>query len=408
MLKISLRQGLKIALLNFLIVSILGAVMRYKIVFSLPFLDQKHLQEAHSHFAFYGWVTTAVYFFMVYIIRSYLTPLQIKQYHALIILNLIGSYGMLGTFIYGGYYWGSIVCSAVSLLAGIAILILFSRDYTKINTPSKLWFLGGLAFAGLSALGGGGLVYMKATGGIVQNWYLAATYFYLHFQYNGFFVLSCMGLFFNWLHQCGIGIENRISKRIFWLIFSATVLNYGLSLTWMNASGWIVVLSAMGIVLQMAGFIGLVVIVRRYWEDYSKSWSKLVKSIFLIIILAFSLKVILQQLSIIPQISHWVFGFRTIVIAYLHLVLLVVVSSFLLLNILLLELFETGRAFRIGLISYLVLILINEAVLAQIGILSLFGIYWSASPLVLWWVSIGIVAAIALLVYGLKTKKRAG
>ncbi|WP_018676378.1 hypothetical protein [Riemerella columbina] len=407
MIKISLKQGLRIAVFNFLIVSILGAIMRYKIIFSLPFLDQKHLQEAHSHFAFYGWVTTALYVLMVHIIKKDLTPKQIQPYYTLILLNLIGAYGMLASFIYGGYYWGSIICSAVSLLAGIAMLILFCRDYTKINSPSKLWFLGGLTFAGLSALGVFGLVYMKVTGQIVQNWYLASTYFYLHFQYNGFFILSCIGLFFNWLQQCNVPINNTTSKHVFWLIFSSTILCYGLSLIWMDTSGWIIGLSAIGNILQLLGVIGLILIAKKHWVIYSKPWNTLAKSIFLIAVLAFSLKVILQQLSIIPQISHWVFGFRAIVIAYLHLVLLVGVSSFLILNILLLDQFKLGKSFRIGVILYLILILINEAVLAQIGILSLFGIYWRASPVVLWWVSVGLAGAIASLAYGLKTEKRA-
>ena len=57
-------QLLKITIFNLFIVSLLGVLMRYKIAFYLPLVDQKHLQEAHSHFAFYGWVTSAIYFFI--------------------------------------------------------------------------------------------------------------------------------------------------------------------------------------------------------------------------------------------------------------------------------------------------------------------------------------------------------
>ena len=44
----------RIAVINLAIVAVLGTVMRYKIGFALPFLDQKFLQESHSHFAFTG------------------------------------------------------------------------------------------------------------------------------------------------------------------------------------------------------------------------------------------------------------------------------------------------------------------------------------------------------------------
>ena len=48
---------LKFSVFNFCIVALIGVLMRYKIAYSLPFLDQKFLQHGHSHFAFYGWIT---------------------------------------------------------------------------------------------------------------------------------------------------------------------------------------------------------------------------------------------------------------------------------------------------------------------------------------------------------------
>ena len=49
-------KWLRISLFNLMLVAFLGMILRYKILFSLPFLDQKHLLHAHSHFAFSGWV----------------------------------------------------------------------------------------------------------------------------------------------------------------------------------------------------------------------------------------------------------------------------------------------------------------------------------------------------------------
>ena len=48
---------LRIGVANLLIVALLGFVIRYKIGFEFPWLHQKHLQHAHSYFAFAGWVT---------------------------------------------------------------------------------------------------------------------------------------------------------------------------------------------------------------------------------------------------------------------------------------------------------------------------------------------------------------
>mgnify|MGYP001796781573 CR=1 FL=1 len=56
----SLQRWIKIVLINLLFVAAIGVVLRYKILFALPFVDQKHLLHVHSHFAFAGWITQAL------------------------------------------------------------------------------------------------------------------------------------------------------------------------------------------------------------------------------------------------------------------------------------------------------------------------------------------------------------
>ena len=56
---------LQFSLANLFIVALLGLLMRYKIGFAFPFLDQKHLQHAHSHFAFAGWISHTLIVLMI-------------------------------------------------------------------------------------------------------------------------------------------------------------------------------------------------------------------------------------------------------------------------------------------------------------------------------------------------------
>ena len=56
-MELNTKFWLKISLLNLCIVASLGVLMRYKIGFEFPYLDQKHLQHSHSHFAFSGWLS---------------------------------------------------------------------------------------------------------------------------------------------------------------------------------------------------------------------------------------------------------------------------------------------------------------------------------------------------------------
>ena len=116
---------LKFSVFNLFVVAFLGTLMRYKIAFSLPWVDQKHLQEAHSHFAFYGWITNAIYVLIAYYLRKVNPEINLKKYEALIVVNLLASFAMLGTFMYGSYFWGSILASAIALLCSFVFFFFF-------------------------------------------------------------------------------------------------------------------------------------------------------------------------------------------------------------------------------------------------------------------------------------------
>ena len=83
-----LQKWTKILLINILIVAVLGILMRYKIGFEFPYFDQKNLQNAHSHFAFAGWVTQAFLYLLVNFISPQLKLGEIKKYN-LLLLSLI-------------------------------------------------------------------------------------------------------------------------------------------------------------------------------------------------------------------------------------------------------------------------------------------------------------------------------
>ena len=172
---------LKFSVFNFFLVALLGVIMRYKIQFSFPYLDQKHLQEAHSHFAFYGWITNVLYVLIVHYISKVNPLVKLRKYEYLIVINLAASFAMLGTFIYGGYFWASIVASTTALLASFVFCYFFVVDARKIQDTSKIWFLAGLFFAVISSVGVFNLAYMMSSKNINQDLYLASEYYFLHF-----------------------------------------------------------------------------------------------------------------------------------------------------------------------------------------------------------------------------------
>ena len=93
----------------------------------------------------------------------------------------------------------------------------------------------------------------------------------------------------------------------------------------------------------------------------------IVRKIWTLVVIAASIKFFLQMGSTIPSLSEFAFGFRPIVIAYLHLVLLGIVSLFLIGLSLKHQLISIRPFMSFALGVFIVGILLNETVLMLQG-----------------------------------------
>ena len=144
----NIKYWLKFSILNLLIVGSLGVLMRYKIGFEFPYFNQKYIQEAHSHFAFAGWITHTLYILLINFILHKIPTGNYKQYRALIITNLVCAYGMLLSFLIGGYGIISITFSAITIIVACFYAYYFINDLKKLTSynPSTAWFKAALWF----------------------------------------------------------------------------------------------------------------------------------------------------------------------------------------------------------------------------------------------------------------------
>ena len=323
-------RWLKIALFNLLIVATIGVILRYKILFPLPFVDQKHLLHGHSHFAFAGWITQAIMTLLVIYLANQTGAAVYKRYRWLLAANLFSAYGMLIAFPIEGYGLYSIIFSTLSIFVSYVFAVFYWRDVNKLaaNNSSHAWFKAAVLFNAFSSLGAFGLAFMMYAKMIHQNWYLAAEYFYLHFQYNGWFFFACMGLFTKILTQANV--PEPLLKKIFWLFAGAALPAYFLSALWMPLPVWVYILVILSALAQLAGWIWLLKILKTKWQVIKKDYSKTAKGLLILSGMALTVKLFLQLGSTIPSLSDLAFGFRPIVIGYLHLVLLGVITLFLL------------------------------------------------------------------------------
>ena len=319
----------KIALLNLLLVAVIGMILRYKIAFSLPYIDQKYLLHGHSHFAFAGWITHVLMLLLVAYLASHKGESMYKKYRWVINANLLTAYGMLISFPLQGYGLYSIIFSTLSIFVSYVFAVMYWKDLSSLQKKeiSHWWMKSALLFNAISSAGAFGLAFMMATKNLHQNWYLAAVYFFLHFQYNGWFLFACMGLATDKLFK---EVPLNILKKIFWLFAAACIPAYFLSALWLPIPVWVYVLVVMAAFSQLAGWIITIQQIKKQLPFIGKAIISLSKSLFLLSCIALSIKLLLQLGSTIPSLSKIAFGFRPIVIGYLHLILLGVISLFLL------------------------------------------------------------------------------
>jgi len=355
----SIQIWIRIAFINLLIVALLGVIMRYKIAYYLPFIDQNNFLQAHSHFAFSGWVTQLLMVLMWAFLYNYLSADLLKKYKWLLIANLACAYGMLVSFIWEGYGIISTLFSTFSILVSYLFAVIFWIDLNKIKIKiiSPYWFKAALLFSVFSSLGAFFLSYMLANNLQHPTWFLASTYYFLHFQYNGWFFFACMGLL---SEQLKSSMTFPLQKKVFWLFALACIPAYFLSALWLPIPAWVYILVVLAAVAELLGWILILKTIIANKPGSFKNLSAQTKWLFILSAMALSIKLLLQAGSTIPFLSKLAFGFRPVVIGYLHLMFLGVISLFIIGFCKMNEFIITRRNGNAGIIIFAAGIILNE------------------------------------------------
>ena len=367
----TVHKWVKISLLNLFLVALVGVILRYKIILPLPFIDQKHLLHGHSHFAFTGWVTQILMSLLLQYIAQNGYPEVFKKYAWLLVSNLLTDYGMLITFPLQGYGFFSIFFSTLSILVSYLFGYFYWKDLNKLKTKhiAHWWFKTALLFNAISSLGAFALVFLTVNQIVHQNWYLSAVYFFLHFQYNGWFFFACMGLLMATFQH--LQIASIHLKHVFILFLTACRPAYFLSAPWISLPLNVYpVYIAAGLAQLIAWFL-LLMVLKRHVSILRERIPAIARFLFLLSASALTIKLFLQLGSTYKPLGQLAFGFRPIVIGYLHLVFLGLITLFLLGFLVAHQLLLSLKKNRIALLVFTFGVILNEILLMTQGIAAL-------------------------------------
>ncbi|MCB7482099.1 hypothetical protein [Christiangramia sediminis] len=389
-----LKRHTIIALIYFMIIAILGVLLRFFAITDIP-VSYKYIVHTHSHIALLGWVytalTTVIYF-------SFLRSQPIKnKYRIIFWFTQVTIVGMLLTFPFTGYALFSIIFSSLFLIASYWFVYFFFKHCPKSlrKTGSYKLIRISLWYMVISSIGPWALGVIMNTAGSGSTWYRNAIYFYLHFQYNGWFIVALCGIFLYILEKRSFIIPQKLFDKFYYLLNAGVILTFFLSLLWMRPHWSFYLLALIGGVFQLIAFGVLFRAIYSKAIFAFKSLSPmLIFSIRLVVFLLF-VKLIAQVLGSFPVIAESIFTNLDMIISYIHWVFLGIVSVLLLAF---LNNFKLLKLTRTELYIYLTGFFLTEFLIFFRGLAGLTGIGTLASiHLLISLASIIIFTALALI-----------
>ncbi len=350
------KQTTRLAFFNLFLAAILGVALRSYPLFPISFPSYKNLLHTHSHFAFGGWVMPVLFVLILKYFPGLTSRIALRHLKNISALLLFSAYGMLLSFPFQGYAAVSISFSTLSILAGFYMAFVFWKASGKNNSETSVLFLkAGLVFLVLSAIGPFATAPLIAMGKAGSTLYYNAIYFYLHFQYNGWFTFAILAVLYKMLERKNLDTHGKL---VYYLFTIACVPAYFLSTLWSHPPAVFYIIALAAAVLQVIATFFLLKDIRQLkWKK------KFIGRVFKTAILFFVLKNTLQLLSAVPGVADLAYTHRNFIIAYLHMVLLGSISAFALAAILKGNEFFITSSMKKGILLFCISFLATEVLL---------------------------------------------
>ena len=315
-----------IPLLFLVIASWLGVFLRWYTLSPVEGVNYTYMLHTHSHVMFLGWVCNVLYLAFVY---NHVDAGQHRVFVRLFTVLQVLIAGMLIAFPLQGYGLYSIIFSSLHTLGIVVFAILFFRRSEAKYTVSYWYARMALIFFTLSAAGPFSLGYIMTLGPAYRDWYYFSIYYYLHFQYNGFFTFGIFSLFFKLLESRQATIDNASAIASGRLLAIACIPAYFLSILWAQPGTVFNIVGGIAACMQVYAFVLLLKLFRSSYAAWRGSLAPVSRGAMAIVSACFAVKLLLQCVSALPEIAAMAYQLRPVVIAYLHLVLVGIVTLFL-------------------------------------------------------------------------------
>ncbi|WP_373055926.1 hypothetical protein [Zunongwangia sp. H14] len=264
---------------------------------------------------------------MIY--RMYFTDtLKDNIYKRIFLFTNFTLLGMMFSFPLQGYALFSIIFSTLFLFASY-FLAWFVFKYVPQRFRDRFSYRcikAALCYMVISSIGPWAVGGVMAILGKASIWYKLSIYFYLHFQYNGWFILALTGILLFIAEKTKVAINKKKFRAFFLLMNAGIILSFFLSVLWTNPPVVFYWLAAAGAVLQVLACLQFFEILKKSWKKIHNSLQPIVAFLLELSGILLVVKVLLQLSTALPFFAELSFLYTDFVIGYLHWTFLGVVS----------------------------------------------------------------------------------
>lgn len=309
----------------FAVIALLGLYLRAEFVFPFQLLNFKNILHAHSHFAMLGWIYNLLFIAILFIYSDKI--INFKKYNILFWITQFISLGLLFAFTIQGYKVFSIVFSVLHIFISYIFAGFIYADLKNefISSLSIKFIFAGLFFLILSSLAPWGLTFVVILKLSNNDLYNQLIYFYLHFQYNGWFIFTFLGLWLKYLEPYINSDLFRFPNKLFYTLFFSNIAAFSLSLLGFDYHYLLNIFAFIISAVQLIAFFKLFNFLNLSLK-YAEFSNSNAKFLFRFSLIALFTKFLLQLISALPKINLPAFIARDVVIGYLHLIMLGVLS----------------------------------------------------------------------------------
>ena len=319
------KSWIQVCFINFFVASLMGLLLRWMYVAPFSGVNFQFLMHGHSHVAMLGWVYLMLYCLIFY----FFVPKENQQkpiYNRLFWVTELAVIGMMIDFPAQGYAFASILFSTLHIFCSYYFCYLIYKDAKPSTFPEKKMLHTALFFMIFSTLGVWCLGPAVGMMGKTSAFYQIAIQFFLHFQFNGWFLFAVLGLFFK---QIKINIDDKKFRLFYNSFVVATVLTLALPVSWSLSNPAFYWINVIGVAIQFISFVLFYQLIRPHLKTVFAPLSFLEKTVYQFALYSLALKIIIQLVVIVPELAKVSHEIRNFVIGYIHLTMLGIITGFL-------------------------------------------------------------------------------